>query len=416
MTLAIGAIADDLTGATDLASAIAERGLRTLIAVGEQAPPDARGFDAMVVALKSRSIPAAAAVEASLQAQKLLQAAGAKRFYFKYCSTFDSTSKGNIGPVADALLGAQEQGLILHCPSFPETGRSVLGGELFVNGVPLADSPMRHHPINPMTDSDLVRFLGLQTRAPVGLIPLQIVRKGPDAVSRLVRRLAAEGVRHAIVDAVNHDDLAVAAAAARNMSVAAGATGFGQALAALEPASAERENFQVPDGPTLILAGSCSETTLLQIAEASRHAPIYPLDTHALNLGKDGVHPASAWATDLFRSGKNAIIAASAPQSERSAQATQAGLGAKIEQALGQIAARAVDQGIRRVVVAGGETSGAVIQALGIDTLRVGPAIDPGVPVVATAGADPVALILKSGNFGRPDLLVDPFGRRLWQA
>lgn len=414
MTLAIGAIADDLTGATDLAGAFVGRGLRTSLSVGPGAV-DPADHDAIVVALKSRSVPPAEAIEMSLAALSALRSAGADHIFFKYCSTFDSTPEGNIGPVGDALLDAVEQSLLMHCPAFPATGRAVMGGELFVHGVPLAATAMRHHPVNPMTESDLVKVLAQQVSGRVGLVPLQTVRKGPDAVAQQLRRLGRKGVRHAIIDAVNHDDLAAAAQAASGMRVTAGATGLGEALAGRLVRGGQAPSIEVPVGPTVVLAGSCSETTLAQLDHASAVCPVHRLDVDALASGGDVVGPAVAWAAGGMTTSATIIIAASASAAERQAS-PQSGIGSRIERAMGAIAAALIAKGVRRLVVAGGETSGAVVEALELRALTVGPTIDAGVPVVLTRSDDPLALILKSGNFGRPDLFIDPFGRKLWQA
>lgn len=413
MSLAIGAIADDLTGATDLASALVERGLRTTISIGA-APVDLTSQDAAVVALKSRSIPANDATALSLDALALL--GDARRVFFKYCSTFDSTPAGNIGPVSDALLDAIGQPLLLHCPTFPATGRTVVDAQLLVHGVPLSSTAMRHHPVNPMTESDLVKVLGEQVTAKVGSIPLATVREGPAAVSALAGQLARDGVRHVIVDAVNDDDLMIAAQGAQDMRLTAGATGLGAAIGADPSRGSAPAEFDDPGGSTVVLVGSCSETTLRQLNTASATCPVFRIDVGAMMDGDDPVPTAVDWAMTRLRSANTVVIAASADVGDRF-EREGADAGARIEATMGRLASALVKTaGIRRILVAGGETSGAVTAALDITGLTVGPQIDPGVPVVLTRTSDPLALILKSGNFGRDDLFVDPFGRRLWLA
>jgi uncharacterized protein YgbK (DUF1537 family) len=413
MPLRIGAIADDLTGATDLASAFTLRGLRTLIAVGAEAT-DMAGFDAVVVALKSRSIAAPDAVAESLAALQALEQAGAKRLFFKYCSTFDSTPDGNIGPVSEALMGAANQAMMVHCPAFPETGRSVIGGELFVNGVPLAETSMRQHPINPMTDSNLIRLLSAQANGRVGSVPLNLVRQGPSAMTKRLNQLLRTGVRHAIVDAVNHDDLAVAARAGAHLKISAGATGLGEAIASLDPLDSFRPDLELPDSPTAVLAGSCSETTLRQLRTVSASATIYQIEPERFPAQQEMLEDALGWAGEQLERGLPVVIASSTAAAGDAPNARS--VGAQIEALLGAIAKGLHRLGIRRFVIAGGESSGAVMKALRIKSLIVGPRIDPGVPVVLSPPPDPVALILKSGNFGRDDLLIDPFGRALWRS
>jgi 3-dehydrotetronate 4-kinase len=424
----LGCVADDYTGGTDVASALRRQGLRTLLLFGPPRPDWATaGADAVVVALKSRNLPPVEAVAVSLAAQRWLRDQGVGRLYFKYCSTFDSTDEGNIGPVADALLDAAGSPFTVVCPTSPEHGRTVHQGHLFVGDRLLSESSMRHHPLTPMTDPDLVRVLGRQTPHRVGLIPSQVVRQGPAAVATAITRLRDDGVRFAVTDAVDDRDLAAIAGACRDLPVVTGAAGLVRLLGAgstpthhPQPpgrgsvAEGEEGRWQsstgpgtegerLPGGPVLILAGSSSAATLEQVALARARFPAYRLDPAASPDPGDLVAKAVDWTGRQLERG-TALVYASAPPSERGE--VPAGAARAIEQAMAELARDAVRRGVRRVVVAGGETSGAVVDGLGIDRVMVAREEDLGVPWVVTSGPAPLALLLKSGNFGRPDLLV----------
>jgi uncharacterized protein YgbK (DUF1537 family) len=402
----LGCIADDYTGGTDVASALRREGLGTVLLFGPHLPDWSAGdADAVVVALKSRNLPPADAVAVSLAAQRWLREQGTRRLYFKYCSTFDSTDEGNIGPVADALLEAAGAPLTVVCPTSPEHGRTVYQGHLFVGDRLLSESSMRHHPLTPMTDPDLVRVLGRQTRHGVGLVTSDVVRQGPEAVAAAYGRLRGRGVRFAVTDAVDDRDLAAVAAACRDLPLVTGAAGLvrhlGAALArapAAEPAAGA-----LPGGPALILAGSSSAATLEQVARARARYPAFRLDPAATPDPGDLRAKAVDWMGRHLERG-TVLVYASAPPGERAA-ATAAAARA-IELTMAELARAAVGRGVRRIVVAGGETSGAVVDGLGIDRVVVAREEDRGVPWLVTAGQAPLALLLKSGNFGHPDLLV----------
>ncbi|CAL9318281.1 3-oxo-tetronate kinase [Streptomyces sp. SudanB91_2054] len=419
MTLRIGCTADDFTGGTDVAAAFRRAGLRTALVFGT--PDDTTALpadcDAAVVALKSRSTPADEAVADSLAAQRWLWSKGVAQVYFKYCSTFDSTPQGNIGPVADALMDAAGAGVTLHCPASPPNGRTVYQGHLFVHDQLLSDSPLRHHPLNPMTDSALVRLLSAQTRHQVALIDWTTVRRGVEAVRDAVVAHQQSGVRHIIADALTDEDLAVLGAAALELPVVAGAAGLaeglGHAYPAVGPATAEP---WPRDGQAAVLAGSCSARTLEQIAQFyAAGLPSLHLDVLAAAAGRDVTGEALAWYdgqdTDL-----PVLIYASASPEELAAVQAQLGVAeaaAQVEELLGTLATHLVERGVRRLLVAGGETSGAVTTALGIRAVLVGEEADPGVPwTYATTKSGDLALMLKSGNFGAPDL----FTRALTEA
>jgi 3-dehydrotetronate 4-kinase len=406
----LGCVADDYTGGTDVASALRRQGLGTLLLFGPPRPDwAAADADAVVVALKSRNRPPAEAVAVSLAAQRWLREQGIGALFFKYCSTFDSTDDGNIGPVADALLEAAGSRFTVVCPTSPEHGRTVHQGHLFVGDRLLSESSMRHHPLTPMTDPDLVRVLGRQTPHRVALVPSEEVRQGPAVVAAAFERLRGQEVRFAVTDATTDDDLATVAAAARDLPVVTGAAGLVRLLAASlarEPSTSRRERLStapLPGGPVLILAGSSSAATLEQVARARERFPAYRLDPVADPDPGDLRAKAVDWM-DRHLEGGTVLVYASAPPSERD----QAGSGAAraLELTMAELARAAVGRGVRRIVVAGGETSGAVVDGLGIDRVVVAREEDLGVPWLVTSGPAPLALLLKSGNFGRPDLLL----------
>jgi len=417
MVLALGCIADDFTGATDLANTLTRGGLRTVQVNGvPRADLALDEVDAVVVALKSRTAPVNEAVEQSLAALAWLRQHAAARFLFKVCSTFDSTDAGNIGPVADALLGELGGDLALVCPAFPANGRTVYQGHLFVGTQLLSDSPMRDHPLTPMRDANLVRVLGRQTRHKVGLLPHAFVRFGAEAVHAALQRLRSDSVRYAIADATDDEDLRVLAQAARDLPLLVGGSGIALGLPenarALGTASArDRAEADVPrGGAALVLAGSCSQATRAQVDRFARSHPARRLDVSALLGGNDELESATHWLRAQVANGTvPALIYSSAPPEE--VQALQNTLGPagrvraadSIESAFAHLARQAVAAGVRRLVVAGGETSGAVVQALGIEALAIGAEIDPGVPWTAVRGGAPLALALKSGNFGGVD-------------
>ncbi|MFJ5830595.1 3-oxo-tetronate kinase [Streptomyces sp. NPDC093089] len=413
MTLRIGCIADDFTGGTDVAAAFRRAGLRTALVFGTPdaattLPPDC---DAAVVALKSRSTPAAEAVADSTTAQSWLWAQGAAQIYFKYCSTFDSTAHGNIGPVTDALLDGAGATVTLHTPASPANGRTVYQGHLFVHDQLLSDSPLRHHPLNPMTDASLVRLLTPQTSHPVALIDWATVRSGPAAVRDALLTHQRNGVRHVIADALSDDDLAVLGAAALELPVVAGAAGLAEGLGHAYHATGTAASVPLPaEGRAAVLAGSCSARTLEQIAQFyAAGLPSLHLDVLAGATGRDIVTEALTWY-DAQDPASPVLIYASASPEELAAVQAQLGVAeaaAQVEELLGALAVHLVDRGVNRLLVAGGETSGAVTTALDIRAVLVGDEADPGVPwTTADTKTGPLALMLKSGNFGAPDLFT----------
>ncbi|HZQ81495.1 MAG TPA: 3-oxo-tetronate kinase [Gaiellaceae bacterium] len=386
MSLRFAAIADDVTGATDLCGALARAGLRPVQTIGPW-PAELPQCDAVVVALKSRTAPVAAAVAESLRALAWLQELDAERIFFKYCSTFDSTPEGNIGPVADALLDALGEEFTVVCPAYPENGRTVYLGHLFVHGRLLSESSLAHHPLTPMTDADLVRVLGRQTQRPVTLVPHDVVARGAEAIAAQF----AEG--YAVVDAIDGADLIALGAACRELRLVTGAAGLGEAVASalgLPPRVLEQPAVE---GPAAVIAGSCSQATMAQVERmASRHTAIR-LEPRGADVGDEAVAALAAGPV---------LVYASAPPEER-----EAADAAAVEERLGAVARRLADAGARRIVVAGGETSAAVVQALGIRVLQVGAEIARGVPWMTTVDEPRLALALKSGNFGGPDFFLE---------
>ncbi len=415
MTLLLGCIADDLTGATDLANMLVREGMRTVQTIGipgsELALPET---DAVVIALKSRTIPAAEAVQQSLAALDWLRRAGARQMFFKYCSTFDSTDQGNIGPVAEALPDALGEGITIACPAFPENGRSVYQGHLFVGSQLLSDSGMRNHPLTPMTDSDLVRVLGRQTRRKVGLVPFAAVCRGPEAIRRAIDGLRADGFAFAIVDAVENRHLHDIGAACAGLKLVTGGSGVAIGLPAnfrdqgLLRAAAAPDALGRIDGHSAVISGSCSQATLGQIERMKLSRPAFGIDPLTLAEGRDLAAEAVAWARPRLADGPVLIYASAPPDQVAKAQAAlgRDRAGALVEESLAKIATGLVEAGVRKLVVAGGETSGAVVQALGVGALRIGPQIDPGVPWTVSVTDPPLALALKSGNFGAPDFFT----------
>lgn len=412
----LGAIADDLTGASDLALMLSREGMKTVQTVG--IPPagfDAGAADAVVVSLKSRTIPAAEAVEQSLAAAEWLLAAGARQLFFKYCSTFDSTPAGNIGPVTEALLARLGAGLTLACPAFPTNRRTVYRGYLFVGDELLSESPMKDHPLTPMRDPSLVRVLQAQTALPVGLVAHEHVCRGPDAVAAAFAEAERAGRQIVIVDAIDDTDLRAIGTAARDMALVTGGSGIAIGLpenfrrAGLLAAAAPSAKMTAPPGRAVILAGSCSAATRNQVATAiASGTAALRIDPLAVASGALGVEEVAAFAEAA--TGGPPLIYASADPAEVAAVQEKLGreqAGAVVESLMAGVANRLAERGFTRFLVAGGETSGAVVQALGVEGFAIGPEIDPGVPWMLSLGAGrPLALALKSGNFGAPDIFA----------
>jgi len=416
MPLLLGCIADDFTGATDLANTLVKGGMTAVQVIGVPTGPlpDA---DAIIIALKSRTAPVGEAVAQSLAACDALLAAGAKQIFWKYCSTFDSTDQGNIGPVADALLKRLGSGFALACPAFPTNGRTIYLGHLFVGNALLNESGMENHPLTPMTDANLVRVLGRQTDGAVGLVPFNTVEQGATATRQAMMRLAEQGRRYAIVDAVTDQHLLAIGEAAAQHALITGGSGVAMGVpenfrrAGLLPVRGDAASLPPMQGMAAVVAGSCSRATLGQIGLARDHVPVLELDALATPDAAALTAQALEWVAGKLATDRPVVIAASAPPEKVAALQAKLGrdaAGALIETAMAAIAEGLVAQGVGRLVVAGGETSGAVVQRLGVTALRIGPEIDPGVPWTF---AEPrgLHLALKSGNFGARDFFLKAF-------
>ena len=416
MPLLLGCIADDFTGATDLANTLVKGGMTAVQVIGVPTGPLPEA-DAIIIALKSRTAPVGEAVAQSIAACGALLAAGAKQIFWKYCSTFDSTDQGNIGPVADALLKRLGSGFALACPAFPTNGRTIYLGHLFVGNALLNESGMENHPLTPMTDANLVRVLGRQTDGAVGLVPFTSVEQGAAATRQAMMRLAEQGRRYAIVDAVTDQHLLAIGEAAAQHALITGGSGVAMGLpenfrrAGLLPARGNAASLPPMQGMAAVVAGSCSRATLGQIGLARDHVPVLELDALATPDAAALTAQALEWVTGKLAADRPVVIAASAPPEKVAALQAKLGrdaAGALIEAAMAAIAEGLIARGVGRLVVAGGETSGAVVQRLGVTALRIGPEIDPGVPWTF---AEPrgLHLALKSGNFGARDFFLKAF-------
>ncbi len=422
MSVLLGAIGDDFTGSTDLANTLVKEGMSTVQVIGVPRPGlDIGDAAAVVVALKSRTIPANDAVAQSLAALDWLRGQGARQIFFKYCSTFDSTAEGNIGPVADALMDALDTDFALVCPAFPGTGRTIYQGYLFVGDRLLAESSMKDHPLTPMRDSDLVRLMGAQSAREVGLVPHARVAAGATAIAAAVDGLRGAGKSYGVVDVIADDDLRAIGRAAADHALITGGSGIALGLPANFRDHGALGGPQAPtlpnaEGRSVVLAGSCSAATRGQIALAEKAWPTAKLDVDRIVAGAEVAGETIAWALAQPAETPVLIYSSADPQEVADVQQRHGRdrAGAAIERAMGEIARGLVGGGAHRLIVAGGETAGAVVSALGVEMLRIGPEIDPGVPwTEAPAGADlgapTLALALKSGNFGAEDFFAKAF-------
>lgn len=413
----LGCIADDFTGATDLANMLVRGGMRTVQSIGVPASNDVVEADALVVALKSRTIAATDAVAQSLAALDWLREQGCRQFFFKYCSTFDSTDAGNIGPVTDALLDtlSSESGataFTIACPAFPENGRTIYRGYLFVGDTLLNESGMENHPLTPMRDANLVRVLQRQTGSKVGLVRYDTVAKGVSAIRECFDALRSDGVRMVIADAVSDADLHVLGEACADLTLITGGSGIALGLpgnfrrAGLLAERGDAAQLPSVEGFSAVLAGSVSKATNAQVAAWRERRPAFRIDPLAAARGEAVVDQALAFAQPYLDKDEPVLIYATATPDEVKAVQRELGVneaGHLVESTLASIARGLRERGVRKFVVAGGETSGAVVQALDVRALRIGAQIDPGVPATATTDAEPLALALKSGNFGTVD-------------
>jgi len=417
----LGCIADDLTGATDLAIMLTRAGMRTLQVMEVPQKDDAAlvGYDAIVVALKTRTCPVSEAVDLSLRSADALLSLGARQLFFKYCSTFDSTDKGNIGPVAEALLDRLGADLALVCPAFPTNKRTVYMGHLFVGEVPLAESPMKDHPLTPMRDSNLVRVLQRQSKGKVGLVSHPTVEQGRNAVAQAFLAARKRGERFAVVDAISDRDLIEMGAAAADLPLITGGSGVAMGLPqnfiarGLMRAAEPPQSIAAPSGRSAILAGSCSEATRGQVATAKAAGiPALAVDPVAVWGGAQSATSILAWIGEQPRDKPFLVYSSAEPAAVKAVQNRlgREAAGTLVERILAKIARELVASGTTRLIVAGGETSGAVVNGLGVTALEIGPEIDPGVPWTRAVGRD-LVLALKSGNFGASDFFVKAWDR-----
>ena len=414
--LLLGCIADDFTGATDLANNLVRAGMRVVQTIGVPNAPLSAEVDAVVVALKSRTIAPQDAIDQSLQALQWLQGQGAQQIYFKYCSTFDSTAQGNIGPVTEALMHALQTDFTIATPAFPDNGRTVFKGYLFVGDVLLNESGMQHHPLTPMVDANLVRVMQAQCKSKVGLLSHKTIAQGTASIGQEITNLKQQGVRIAIVDAVSNDDLMRLGPALKGMPLVTAGSGVAIGLPqnfGLSP-TPQASVLPKPSGLQAVVSGSCSQATNRQVANFKASGrPTFLIDPlHLKGSWEDLVQEALAWAQGHLATGPVLVYSTATPES---VQAVQSELGVEaaghqVEQALAAIARGLLQQGVHQLVLAGGETSGACVQALSIEQLQIGPQIDPGVPWChAHTPMGGVHITLKSGNFGTDDFFAKAF-------
>lgn len=411
----IGVIADDFTGATDIAGLLARSGSDIRLHAGLPSPMADTVGDAEVIALKCRTIPVDEAIADATAALDRLLARGATHIYWKYCSTFDSTERGNIGPVAEALMAQLNVHQTVYCPAFPENGRSVYRGHLFVGDQLLSDSPMRHHPLTPMTDSSILRLLTPQVKAKTGLIALPVVHSGSGEVRKAADRLGGEDVAHIVVDAVSDGDLETLGQAFADHRFLTGGSAFAAAVygAKLQTVRGGDLLPRPPSGPAIVLSGSCSAAARQQVA-CFRATGARVIDVSLAALDETKAGEIRAQAVEALGQAPLLITATAEPDVLQKIQSDigRDAAGARVERLMGDVARAARSAGATRIIVAGGETSGAVTLALGAHELRVGPEIAPGVPwCFAEDAAGPFALALKSGNFGTPDFFTDALAK-----
>lgn len=417
MTALLGCIADDFTGGTDLAGMLVKAGMRTVQLIGVPAGSPPTDVDAVVIALKSRTNPVEDAVAESLAALRWLREAGCRQFYFKYCSTFDSTPHGNIGPVAEALMQALDTDFTIACPAFPANGRSLYKGHLFVGDVLLSESGMRNHPLTPMTDANLVRVLQQQVGRKVGLVDYATVSRGDTAIRERFDALRQQGHGLAVVDALSNADLDAIGSACAKLPLVTGGSGIALGLpqnfrrSGLLAENTFADALPKTGGLRAVISGSCSVATQKQVEVMRASFPSFSIDPMRLARGEDLVAAALDWASTRIEQQPILIYATATPDTVKQVQAELgvAQAGNLVENALAEIARGLVRLGVGQMLVAGGETSGAVVKGLGVKGLRIGPEIDPGVPWTSTLhddGTQPLALALKSGNFGSEDFFL----------
>lgn len=414
MSILLGAIGDDFTGSTDLALMLCKNGMPAVQYIGTPSDRTAAvNLPAAVVALKSRTAPVAEAIAQSVAACRWLLDQGARQIFFKYCSTFDSTVEGNIGPVAEALLDLTGAAMTIVCPAFPANARTVYQGHLFVGDRLLNESSMQYHPLTPMSDADLVRFMGKQVRSEekMGLISYRVVAQGPGAIRSELERLRQRDLRFVVVDALTDRHLIDIGTACADLKLITGGSGVAMGLPAnYRKAGLLKDNRGFEDVPQLegaavVIAGSCSSATRGQVRYMARTRPSFKIDPIRLSSGRQCVEEVVAWAGGAAEGGPVLIYSSDNPEAVGRAQARlgKEKAGSIVERSLASIARKLSAGGIRKFIVAGGETSGAIVEALKIKHLRIGPEIEPGVPWTFSTEPEKLCLALKSGNFGSED-------------
>ena len=415
----LGCIADDFTGATDLASMLARSGVNVSLRIGVPLSTPENTAEIEVIALKTRSISASKAIEESLSALKWLKEAGAKKYFFKYCSTFDSTAEGNIGPVSEALMNELKVDQTIYCPAFPENGRSIYMGNLFVGQKLLSESSMKDHPLTPMNDSNLMRLLSAQVSRRVGLADRIVVNSGVNSLKEKLISLKENDVPHVIVDAVADTDLDTIASACQDMDFITGGSALAMPLAEFYKASGKISvvdnsfmNKKLNTG-SIILSGSCSEMTIIQVKNfIQRGAAAFQLDP--IDLAENGVKKVLDWLSSQDFTKNIIIYATSDPDTVKKVQ-TELGVdmaGKIVEQGLSECAIAARELGIKNFIIAGGETSGAITKALNVRQLDIGIEIAPGVPWTFSGKRNnQIALSLKSGNFGSEEFFTEALSK-----
>lgn len=420
MSVILGCVADDFTGASDLASFLVESGMSTvqIIDVPTQDQPLMEDVDAVVVALKSRTQPVSDAINDSIAALEWLKAKGCQQFYFKYCSTFDSTTKGNIGPVVDAMLENLGEQYTIACPSLPVNGRKVFNGHLFVNGSLLSESGMEFHPLTPMTDSNIVRVMAQQSQGEVSLIDHSIVEAGPKTIKEAMARLS-ETSRYSVVDAISNENLMAIAQACDDLKLVTGGSGLSIGLAdnfvrkGLFNKRYDSKVLRPVKGGTVILSGSCSKATRAQVAQYKEHNPSLKVNPMELEHGSQTVAGAVAWYQSASKQGQIPVLIYATDEPENINKYMHA-LGEQkasqlVEKFMHELACALSQAGVCRFIVAGGETSGSVVKALNVTSLKIGESIAPGVPVIQSTEPPYFLMALKSGNFGQVDFFDRAF-------
>ena len=411
MSVLLGCIADDFTGATDLASFLVQSGMKTVQLIGVPTEPvDLSGIDAVVIALKSRTLPSEVAIRQSLDALKWLKKLNCEQYYFKYCSTFDSTAKGNIGPVTDTLLDELEESFTIICPSLPINGRTVYKGNLFVNDELLSESGMRNHPLTPMTDANLLRVMASQSSGKVGLVPFEVVSQGAQSIKKAFTTLA-KNYRYAVVDTVSNSDLEAIGEACSNLKLITGGSGLSIGLAknfqnkGLFKIRENSADLSTLTGNAVVLSGSCSVMTQKQVSQFQKHHPSKKIDPIEIASGKTKLDEFLTWFDQKRTAGAVMFFATDTPENIKQVQEE---LGVEraseiVEQFMANLVSALDKRGVTKFIVAGGETSGAVVKALNPSLLKIGHSIAPGVPLTEIVGNSPKLLALKSGNFGDED-------------